>query len=111
MDKSYPGRANNKESDCVYTKVLRAGKRTYFFDVKSTRGNQYYLTITESKKRNDDSGTPFFEKHTLFLYGEDFDQFTDGLQDVLTYIRENNTVPYFENQYCPGEAGSLNEVN
>mgnify|MGYP000858039534 CR=1 FL=1 len=111
MDNSHPGRANSREADCVYSKAMRAGKRTYFFDVKSTRSNQYYLTITESKKRSDDRGEPFFEKHTIFLYGEDFDQFTDVLQDVLTYIRENNTVPYFENQYHAETVGPLKEIN
>lgn len=110
MDHSHPGRFASREADCLYTKVVRAGKRTYFFDVKSTRNNQYFLTITESKKRIDDNGAPYFDKHTIYLYGEDFDQFTGVLQDVLTYIKENNTVPYFENPYVH-EPLPLNEVN
>lgn len=73
----------------IHTNVVRAGKRTYFFDVKSTRNNEYYLTITESKKRYTDQGKFHFEKHKIFLYKEDFDKFADSLQDIINYIREN----------------------
>ncbi|MFZ0282879.1 MAG: DUF3276 family protein, partial [Bacteroidales bacterium] len=64
----------------IYTKVVRAGKRTYFFDVKATRKEDYYLTITESKKRLGKEGKVFYEKHKIFLYKEDFEKFTDGLK-------------------------------
>jgi hypothetical protein len=70
----------------IYTKVVRAGKRTYFFDVKATRREDYYLTITESKKRLGKEGKIFYEKHKIFLYKEDFEKFTDGLRDVVTFI-------------------------
>ena len=70
----------------IYTKIVRAGKRTYFFDVKATRKEDYYLTITESKKRLGKEGKVFYEKHKIFLYKEDFDKFTDGLKDAVTYI-------------------------
>jgi len=70
----------------IYSKVIRAGKRTYFFDVKSTRGNDLYLTVTESKKRFNDSGDSFYEKHKVFLYKEDFGKFQEGLQDALSEI-------------------------
>jgi hypothetical protein len=70
----------------IYTKVVRAGKRTYFFDVKATRKEDYYLTITESKKRLGKEGKVFYEKHKIFLYKEDFEKFTDGLKDVVTFI-------------------------
>ncbi|MFV0376225.1 MAG: DUF3276 family protein [Mangrovibacterium sp.] len=70
----------------VYTKAVRAGKRTYFFDVKSTRKDEYYLTITESKKHYDDTGQFHFEKHKIFLYQEDFEKFTDGLNEVMEFI-------------------------
>jgi hypothetical protein len=70
----------------IYTKVVRAGKRTYFFDVKATRKEDYYLTITESKKRLGKEGKVFYEKHKIFLYKEDFEKFTDGLKDAVSYI-------------------------
>jgi hypothetical protein len=70
----------------IFTKVVRAGKRTYFFDVKATRREDYYLTITESKKRIGKEGKAFYEKHKIFLYKEDFDKFTDGLRDAVEYI-------------------------
>jgi hypothetical protein len=70
----------------IFTKVVRAGKRTYFFDVKATRKDDYYLTITESKKRLGKEGKVFYEKHKIFLYKEDFDKFSEGLKDAVTYI-------------------------
>ena len=70
----------------IYTKVVRAGKRTYFFDVKATRKDDYYLTITESKKRLGKEGKIFYEKHKIFLYKEDFEKFADGLDNAVTFI-------------------------
>ena len=70
----------------IFTKVVRAGKRTYFFDVKATRNDDYYLTITESKKRLGKEGKVFYEKHKIFLYKEDFDKFSEGLKDSVTFI-------------------------
>jgi len=64
----------------VYSKSVRAGKRrTYFFDVKTTKANDYYLVITESKKKFNDDGSSSYEKHKIFLYKEDFDKFAEGL--------------------------------
>lgn len=80
---------NDREE--IYSKAVRAGKRTYFFDVKATRNNDYYLTITESKKKFDDNGTQNFEKHKIFLYKEDFDKFMDGMNDVISYIKRCRT--------------------
>jgi len=74
----------------IFTKVVRAGKRTYFFDVKATRKEDYYLTITESKKRLGKEGKVFYEKHKIFLYKEDFDKFSEGLKDAISYIDNNN---------------------
>ncbi len=79
---------NNDGSD-LFSKAVRAGKRTYFFDVKSTRGNDYYLTITESKKRFGQDGKFFYEKHKIFLYKEDFEKFLEGLNEAVENIREN----------------------
>jgi hypothetical protein len=70
----------------IYTKVVRAGKRTYFFDVKATRKEDYYLTITESKKRLGKEGKVFYEKHKIFLYKEDFEKFTEGQRDAVSFI-------------------------
>jgi hypothetical protein len=78
------------ERDEIYSRPVRAGKRTYFFDVKSTKGEDLYLTITESKKRFRDDGTFFYEKHKVFLYKEDFEKFTEGLNDALDFIAANN---------------------
>ena len=80
----------NKERDReeIFSRAVRAGKRTYFFDVKSTVGEDYFITITESKRRfNNEQGKFFYEKHKLFLYKEDFDTFANGLSDVIEYIR------------------------
>ena len=80
----------------IFTKVVRAGKRTYFFDVKATRKDDYYLTITESKKRLGKEGKVFYEKHKIFLYKEDFEKFTEGLISAVTYIdngKDELTVP------------------
>lgn len=79
---------DNNEREEIYSKAVRAGKRTYFFDVKATRGNDYYLTITESKKYFEDD-KPFYKKHKLFLYKEDFDKFMEGLNETVDYIRKN----------------------
>lgn len=76
----------NNHREEVFSKSVRAGKRTYFFDVKSTKSNDYYLTITESKKRIGDDGNPFFEKHKIFLYREDFDKFLDGIREAMDRI-------------------------
>jgi len=79
------------DKEDIYSKVVRAGKRTYFFDVKATRRNDYYLTITESKKRVGRDGKFYFEKHKIFLYKEDFEKFSDGLNEVLEFIKSHQT--------------------
>jgi hypothetical protein len=77
------------ENGDLFSKSVRAGKRTYFFDVKSTRGNDYYLTITESKKRFGTDGKFSYEKHKIFLYKEDFEKFVEGLNEAVAHIKEN----------------------
>ena len=74
----------------IFSKAVRAGKRTYFFDVKSTKGNDFYLTITESKKRMGEDGKFFYEKHKLFLYKEDFEKFSEGLSEAVDFIKSHN---------------------
>ena len=80
------GSEEKNQKDEIFTRVVRAGKRTYFFDVKATRKDDYYLTITESKKRLGKEGKVFYEKHKIFLYKEDFEKFTEGLKDAVAYI-------------------------
>jgi hypothetical protein len=70
----------------IFSKVVRAGKRTYFFDVKATRREDFYLTITESKKRLGKEGKIFYEKHKIFLYKEDFEKFSEGLKNAVEFI-------------------------
>jgi len=81
--------AQERSGEDVYSKPVRAGKRTYFFDVKATKGNDYYLTITESKRRVDSNGHFAYDKHKIFLYKEDFEKFAEGLQEVVDYIKNN----------------------
>jgi hypothetical protein len=76
-----------KEREEIYSKAVRAGKRTYFFDVKATRMDDKYLTITESKRRfNNEQGKFIYEKHKIFLYKEDFEKFIKGLSGVVRFI-------------------------
>lgn len=92
---------NNKGKSDIFSKAVRAGKRTYFFDVKSTKDDNLYLTVTESKRRFKNDGGYFYEKHKLFLYKEDFIKFTEGLNEVVEYIRQNNPTPVVEQTYNP----------
>ncbi len=74
------------EKEEIFSKVLRAGRRTYFFDVRSTRADDYYLTITESKKFTNDDGSFYYKKHKIYLYKEDFDGFREILEEMTNYI-------------------------
>ena len=73
-------------NDEIFSKVLRAGRRTYFFDVRSTRAGDYYLTITESKKFTNDDGSFHYKKHKIYLYKEDFEGFSEILNEMTDYI-------------------------
>ena len=73
----------------VYSRPVRAGRRTYFFDVKATRNDDYFLTITESRKKQDKAGNFVFDKHKIYLYREDFEKFTDALSEVMAFVREH----------------------
>ena len=72
--------------DEIYSKSLRAGRRTYFFDVRSTRADDFYLTVTESKREFNTDGTPFYKKHKIYLYKEDFQNFKDHMNEMMDYI-------------------------
>ena len=86
-----------EETEDVYSFPVRAGKRTYFFDVKTTRGQKdYYLTITESKRRQNLDGSFTYDKHKIFLYKEDFEKFADGLSNAVEYVKNtcfNGEIP------------------
>lgn len=97
----------NSEREEIFSQAVRAGKRTYFFDVKATRRNDYYLTITESKKRFNREGRFFYEKHKVFLYKEDFEKFSDALKTSIDYIQENRPEMLDE---APNESGVEKKV-
>lgn len=84
--------AENVEREEIFSKAIRAGKRTYFFDVKATKRNDYYLTVTESKKRFNKDGRFFYEKHKIFLYKEDFMKFLEGLEEAVEFIKANQPI-------------------
>ncbi|HQV00911.1 MAG TPA: DUF3276 family protein [Bacteroidia bacterium] len=84
------GNYNDSNSEDLFSKSVRAGKRTYFFDVRATKANDYYLTITESKKKfqgSEPGGKAVFEKHKIFLYKEDFTKFMEGLNEAVAEIK------------------------
>ena len=87
----------------IFSKAVRAGKRTYFFDVKATRRNDYYLTITESKKRYHRDGRFYFEKHKIFLYKEDFDKFSEGLAESIDFIKNEKPEPIEPREEVKGD--------
>ncbi|MBJ04329.1 MAG: DNA-binding protein [Flavobacteriales bacterium] len=76
----------NYEREEIFSKSVRAGRRTYFFDVRSTRAEDYYMTITESKKFSHDDGTAHYKKHKIYLYKEDFEEFAASFKEVADFI-------------------------
>ncbi len=99
---------DSAEKEEVLSIPVRAGKRTYFFDVRETRTNEYYLIITESKKRfNNDNGRISYEKHKIFLYKEEFQIFADALKDCVKFI-ETGEKPDMEH-YAPVYRGNFRE--
>ena len=97
----------------LYSKRVRAGKRTYFFDIKSTRSEDYYLTITESKRRFKDEGY-FYEKHKIFLYKEDFTKFVEALNEAVQHVKTDLMPDFdfsqFENGNGNGNGNGKEEV-
>ena len=96
---------NDRKMESVYSKRIKAGKRrTYFFDVRETRGSDYYLTITESRKRADDSG---YDRHKIFLYKEDFNKFVKALGEAVDYVKTDLMPDFdfdaFNHEYEEGE--------
>lgn len=113
-----PNENNDKKMESVYSKRIKAGKRrTYFFDVRETRGNDFYLTITESRKRFDSEG---YDRHKIFLYKEDFNKFIKGLGETVDYVKTelmpdfdfdafNHDTPY-EGEEGQGAAGEAKPI-
>ena len=104
---------NDKKLESVYSKRIRAGKRrTYFFDVRATRGNDYYLTITESRKRFDDNG---YDRHKIFLYKEDFNKFIKALVEAIDYVKTDLMPDFdfdaFNHEYNDAEGGEAPAVS
>jgi hypothetical protein len=100
------GRQNRHEE--LFSRAIRAGKRTYFFDVKATRQDEQYLTITESKRRfSNEQGKFFYEKHKLFLYREDFEKFMKGLTDSIQFIETGEVPEDYEEQHSGAQNDSV----
>lgn len=95
-----PSREKEEYGDQILTKAVKAGRRTYFFDVRATRGDDYFLTITESRKVIAPDGNTAYDRHKIFLYKEDFEKFADGLSEALEFIRRSKP-EFFENQSLP----------
>lgn len=102
------GDFDNRDREEVFSKKVRAGKRTYFFDVKATRSNDYYITITESKKRLEDG---VFVKHKIFLYKEDFEKFAEGFKETVEYIKANQDVVEKRYEYSENGAEAVKAVD
>jgi len=99
---------NEKKMESIYSKRIRAGKRrTYFFDVRATRGNDYYLTITESRKRFNDNG---YDRHKIFLYKEDFNKFIKALNEAVDYVK-TDLMPDFDFDAFNHDEASEGEVD
>ena len=95
----------------IYSKSVRSGRRTYFFDVRSTRADDYYLTITESKRDFNEDGSPFYKKHKIYLYKEDFASFKDALSQVSEFIIKEKGQEVISNSSYKEKAESVKEEN
>ena len=89
------------EKDEIFSKVLRAGRRTYFFDVRATKADDYYLTITESKKHEDNNGNSYYKKHKVYLYKEDFENFSNILGEVTDFILKSKGTEVISETHNP----------
>ena len=93
----------------IYSKVLRAGRRTYFFDVRETKASDYYLTITESKKFTNEDGTYYYKKHKIYLYKEDFAEFKETLADMMAFIIQERGDEVISERHQKNYTGDKNE--
>ncbi len=90
MDIKNHHRTSGEKEGRLLSKAIKAGRRTYFFDVHSTRGGDDYIVITESRKHTSTSGELLFDRHRIFLYKEDFGKFAKGLEEVVSFVRERH---------------------
>ena len=97
------------KNDEIFAKVIRAGRRTYFFDVRSTKADDYYLTITESKKFTNDDGSYFYRKHKIYLYKEDFENFQEALKDATNFIINEKGEEVISERHQPNFDASKNK--
>ena len=105
------GSETEEYGDQILSKVVKAGRRTYFFDVRATRGNDYFLTITESRKKfNDDGSTAGFDRHKIFLYKEDFAKFAGGLSEVIDFIKKSKP-EFFEHDAAYAKAAGRENLD
>ena len=95
----------------IFSKVLRAGRRTYFFDVRETKAGDYYLTITESKKFTNEDGTFYYKKHKIYLYKEDFDDFNSSLNETFDFIIEKKGKEVISDKHDKDFESKKNEAN
>jgi len=94
--------------DEIFSKVLRAGRRTYFFDVRETKASDYYLTITESKKFTNEDDTYYYKKHKIYIYKEDFKNFSDFLNETMAFIFENRGQEVISERHQKNYSSGLN---
>ena len=92
---------DRSEKEEIFSKVLRAGRRTYFFDVRATKADDYYLTITESKKHEDNNGNSYYKKHKVYLYKEDFENFNSILGEVTDFILKSKGTEVISETHNP----------
>ena len=105
-------RFDSRDGDEVYSKPVRAGKRTYFFDVKTTKGNKdYYLTITESRRRTNPDGSYAYDKHKIFQNNQDFEKYSEGLAENKDYIKNNCFNGEIPQRQAEGEDSDLEFEN
>ncbi len=112
LSQATPRHRQEEYDEQIMTKAVKAGRRTYFFDVRVTRSEDYYLTITESRKITAPDGTSSYNRHKIFLYKEDFTKFADGLKDVVDFIhqhRPRTEIPS-ERDAFPKEEASVSRV-
>lgn len=102
------GRDLEESGDKVFSQVVKAGRRTYFVDVRSTRANDYYITVTESRKRTLGDGSTSFDRHKIFLYKEDFAKFESGLMAAMDFVKREKA-DYFQHETEENHPMSLDE--
>ncbi|MDE6569757.1 MAG: PUR family DNA/RNA-binding protein [Alistipes sp.] len=108
LPQTSPRRENEDYGDQILTKAVKAGRRTYFFDVRATRADDYFLTITESRKMTAADGSSSYDRHKIFLYKEDFAKFEEALSEVVEFIRRTKP-EFFEQQEQATEKVAVTE--